>query len=41
MAARDAWFAGPGRRPASLLLIVGGFTRPDFLVEVEVLAAAP
>ena len=41
MAARDAWLAGTGRRPASTLLIVGGFTRPEFRVEVEVLAAAP
>jgi enamine deaminase RidA (YjgF/YER057c/UK114 family) len=41
MAARDAWLAGTGRRPASTLLVVGGFTRPEFLVEVEILAAAP
>ncbi len=41
MAARDAWLDGTFRRPASTLLIVGGFTRPEFLVEVEVLAAAP
>ena len=49
MAARDAWLAtacvlngrlfvaGP---PASTLVIVSGFTRPDFKVEVEVTAAA-
>jgi enamine deaminase RidA (YjgF/YER057c/UK114 family) len=41
MSARDAWLQGTGRRPASTLLIVSGFTRPEFLVEVEVLAAAP
>ena len=41
MAARDAWLAGSDRRPASTLLVVGGFTRAEFLVEVEVLAAAP
>lgn len=41
MAVRDAWLAGSGRRPASTLLVVGGFTRAEFLVEVEVLAAAP
>jgi enamine deaminase RidA (YjgF/YER057c/UK114 family) len=41
MAVRDAWLAGTGRRPASTLLVVGGFTRPEFLVEVEILAAAP
>lgn len=41
MAARDAWLAGVDRLPASTLVIVSGFTRPDFLVEVEVTAAAP
>ncbi len=41
MEARDAWMRHTGRRPASTLLIVGGFTRAEFLVEVEVLAAAP
>ncbi len=40
MAARDAWLAGTGRLPASTLVIVSGFTRPEFVVEVEVLAAA-
>ena len=40
MAARDAWLAGVTRLPASTLVIVGGFTRPEFLVEVEVTAAA-
>lgn len=39
MAARDAWLAGVVRRPASTLVIVAGFTRPEFLVEVEVTAA--
>lgn len=41
MAARDAWLADVVRLPASTLVIVTGFTRPEFLVEVEVLAAAP
>ena len=41
MAARDAWLAGVTRLPASTLVIVSGFTRPEFLVEVEVTAAAP
>lgn len=40
MAARDAWLAGVARLPASTLVIVQGFTRPEFLVEVEVTAAA-
>ncbi|MGL4320408.1 MAG: RidA family protein [Paracoccaceae bacterium] len=40
MAARDAWLAGVARLPASTLVIVSGFTRPEFLVEVEVTAAA-
>ena len=39
MAARDAWLAGVARKPASTLVIVSGFTRPEFLVEVEVTAA--
>ncbi len=37
MAVRDR-YTGP-LKPVSTLLIVGGFTRPDFLVEVEVTAA--
>jgi enamine deaminase RidA (YjgF/YER057c/UK114 family) len=40
MAARDAWLADITRLPASTLVIVQGFTRPEFLVEVEVTAAA-
>ena len=39
MAARDAWLAPTGHRPASTLMIVSGFTRPEFLVEIEALAA--
>jgi enamine deaminase RidA (YjgF/YER057c/UK114 family) len=38
-AARDEWLAGASRLPASTLVIVSGFTRPEFLVEVEVTAA--
>ncbi|MCS0497438.1 RidA family protein [Ancylobacter sp. MQZ15Z-1] len=37
MAARDAFIADPP--PASTLMIVSGFTRPEFKVEVEALAA--
>jgi enamine deaminase RidA (YjgF/YER057c/UK114 family) len=39
MTVRDAWLAGSARKPASTLVIVSGFTRPEFLVEVEVTAA--
>ncbi len=38
MAARDAWLAGLTDLPASTLMIVSGFTRPAFLVEVEATA---
>lgn len=41
MAARDEWLAGVARLPASTLVIVTGFTRPEFLVEVEMTAARP
>lgn len=37
MAVRDRYTLDP--KPASTLIIVGGFTRPEFLVEVEVTAA--
>jgi enamine deaminase RidA (YjgF/YER057c/UK114 family) len=37
MAVRDRWVADPP--PASTLVIVGGFTRPEFKVEVEATAA--
>ena len=40
MAARDRYLEGRPDRPASTLMIVSGFTRPEFLVEVEALAAA-
>jgi enamine deaminase RidA (YjgF/YER057c/UK114 family) len=39
MVARDRWCAGLARLPASTLVIVAGFTRPEFKVEVEVAAA--
>jgi enamine deaminase RidA (YjgF/YER057c/UK114 family) len=39
MAARDEWLTGVARLPASTLVIVSGFTRPEFLVEVEMTAA--
>ena len=37
MAARDRFVATPG--PASTLVIVSGFTRPEFVVEIEAVAA--
>jgi len=37
MAVRDRYTGDPP--PASTLMIVGGFTRPEFLVEIEVVAA--
>jgi enamine deaminase RidA (YjgF/YER057c/UK114 family) len=39
MAARDRWLADVERLPASTLVIVSGFTRPEFKVEIEVVAA--
>ncbi|MGV8986825.1 MAG: RidA family protein [Cypionkella sp.] len=39
MAARDLWLQEVSRLPASTLVIVSGFTRPEFKVEVEVTAA--
>jgi len=39
MTVRDLYIADPP--PASTLMIVSGFSRPEFLVEVEVIAAAP
>ena len=39
MRVRDRQF--PGVPPASTLMIVSGFTRPEFVVEVEAVAAAP
>lgn len=39
MAARDSYLAGSGHRPASTLMIVSCFTRPEFVVEVEAMAA--
>ena len=41
MAARDVWLAEVSRLPASTLVIVSGFTRPEFSVEIEVVAAVP
>jgi enamine deaminase RidA (YjgF/YER057c/UK114 family) len=38
MRVRDEYIVDPP--PASTLMIVGGFSRPEFLVEVEVVAAA-
>ena len=39
MAARDAWLCEVARLPASTLMIVSGFTREEFVVEIEVIAA--
>ena len=39
MGVRDRHVSNP--LPASTLVIVSGFTRPEFLVEVEAIAAAP
>jgi 2-iminobutanoate/2-iminopropanoate deaminase len=39
MRSRDRHF--PGLPPASTLMIVSGFTRAEFLVEIEAIAAAP
>ena len=41
MVARDAFVGGREVLPSSTLMIVSGFTRPEFVVEVEVWAAAP
>ena len=41
MRARDAFCSGLARLPASTLVIVTGFTRPEFLVEVELTAGQP
>ena len=38
MAARDAFAAGMDPLPASTLVIVSGFTRPEVVVEAEALA---
>lgn len=40
MAARDAWLADVTKLPASTLIIVGGFTREEFVVEIEATAVA-
>jgi enamine deaminase RidA (YjgF/YER057c/UK114 family) len=39
MDVRNARFAAP--LPASTLMVVSGFARPEFFVEVEVIAAGP
>lgn len=39
MAVRNGLFAEPF--PASTLMIVSGFARPEFVVEIEVIAAGP
>src|SRR5215475_2567311 len=39
MEARDQFVSDPP--PASTLMIVSGFSRPEFLVEIEIIAAGP
>ncbi|NRB03348.1 MAG: RidA family protein [Rhodobacteraceae bacterium] len=39
MKARDMFLEGVVARPTSTLMIVSGFTKPEFVVEVEVWAA--
>ena len=39
MEARNARFASP--LPASTLMVVAGFARPEFFVEIEAIAAGP
>ena len=41
MEVRDRAFARVDPKPCSTLMIVSGFTRPEFLVEVEAIAGAP
>jgi enamine deaminase RidA (YjgF/YER057c/UK114 family) len=41
MAARDTWLADCPVKPASTLVIVAGFTRPEFVVEIEAIAGEP
>lgn len=41
MTVRDGWLADVAVKPASTLMIVTGFTRSEFLVEVEALAIVP
>jgi len=40
MNARDAWLNDLDPPPASTLMIVAGFTRPEFKVEIEAIAAS-
>lgn len=41
MKVRDAMVSGLAVKPASTLMIVSGFTRAEFLVEIEAAALAP
>ena len=41
MAARDRALDAVDPKPCSTLMIVSGFTRPEFLVEVEAIAGSP
>ena len=39
MAVRDHYFKDVSVKPASNLLVVSGFTKPEFLVEIEAMAS--
>lgn len=41
MQARDKWLSSVNNLPASTLMIVSGFTRQEFVVEIEVFALLP
>lgn len=41
MRARDIWLSDVEKLPASTLIIVGGFTREEFVVEIEATAVGP
>ena len=41
MLVRDRWLSKTETLPASTLMIVSGFSRPEFVVEVEVVASMP
>ena len=38
MKVRDSFFSGLSLKPASTVVIVSGFTKPEFLVEIEAIA---
>ena len=38
MIIRDSFFKGTVIKPSSTLIVVSGFTKPEFLIEIEVIA---